>query len=221
LSRRGSITSVKTLEIETPFGTAKAHVDPGEEARVALVLGHGAGGGVQAKDLVAVSGVARSLGMTVALVEQPYRVAGRRSPAPAQQLDAAWTAVIDHLVAADLRGLRLVVGGRSSGARVACRTAETTGAIGVICLAFPLQPPRRSGGKPAQSRLPELEAVTVPTLVVQGTRDPFGMPPATDRRTVVQVAGDHSLRTDLGAVGDAVRTWLAHVGLESQAAPTS
>jgi uncharacterized protein len=221
LTRRGSITSVKTLEIETPFGTAKAHLDHADEPQAALVLGHGAGGGVQAKDLVAVSGVAQSVGMSVALVEQPYRVAGRRSPAPSHQLDAAWTAVIDHLVTAELCGLRLVVGGRSSGARVACRTAEATGAIGVICLAFPLQPPRRAGRTPAQSRLPELEAVTVPTLVVQGTRDPFGMPPATKRRTVVQVAGDHSLRSDLGAVGDAVRTWLAHVGLESQAAPTS
>jgi uncharacterized protein len=221
LTRRGSITSVKTLEIDTPFGTAKAHLDHADEPQAALVLGHGAAGGVQAKDLVAVSGVAHSVGMSVALVEQPYRVAGRRSPAPAHQLDAAWTAVIDHLVAAELRGLRLVVGGRSSGARVACRTAEATGAIGVICLAFPLQPPRRVGGTPAQSRLPELEAVTVPTLVLQGTRDPFGMPPATERRTVVQVAGDHSLRSDLGAVDDAIRTWLAQVALESQAAPTS
>ena len=221
MTRRDSITSVKTLEIETPFGTAKAHVDRGEEPRMALILGHGAGGGVQAKDLAEVARVAHSLGMTVALVEQPYRVAGRRSPAPAHQLDAAWTAVIDHLVAAELHDLPLVVGGRSSGARVACRTAEATGAIGVICLAFPLQPPRRSGATPAQSRLPELDAVTVPTLVVQGTRDPFGMPPPTERRTVVQVAGNHSLRTGLGAVGDAVRTWLARVVLESHATPAS
>jgi predicted alpha/beta-hydrolase family hydrolase len=212
---------VKTLEIDTPFGTARAHLDRADEPRVALVLGHGAGGGVQAKDLAEVAGVAHSLGMAVALVEQPYRVACRRSPAPAHHLDAAWTAVIDHLVAAELRGLRLVVGGRSSGARVACRTAEATGAIGVICLAFPLQPPRRSGGKRAQSRLSELEAVPVPTLVVQGTRDPFGMPPATERRTVVQVAGNHSLRTDLGAVGDAVRTWLARVVLESHVTTAS
>jgi predicted alpha/beta-hydrolase family hydrolase len=198
---------VKTLEIDTPFGTANAHLDAAEEPRAALVLGHGAGGGVQAKDLVAVANVAHSAGVSVALVEQPYRVAGRRSPAPAHQLDAAWTAVIDHLVAGELHGLRLVVGGRSSGARVACRTAEATGAVGVLCLAFPLQPPRRSGATPAQNRLPELDAVTVPTLVVQGARDPFGMPPAGERRTVVQVAGDHSLRTDLGAVGEAVQAW--------------
>jgi predicted alpha/beta-hydrolase family hydrolase len=159
--------------------------------------------------------------MSVALVEQPYRVAGRRAPAPAHQLDAAWTAVIDDLVAGELHGLTLVVGGRSLGARVACRTAEATGAVGVLCLAFPLQPPRRSGTTPAQSRLPELDAVTVPTLVVQGTRDPFGIPPATKRRAVVQVAGDHSLRTDLGAVGEAARAWLLRVVLVSHATRTS
>jgi predicted alpha/beta-hydrolase family hydrolase len=221
LIRPGSISSVKTLEIDTPFGTAKAHLETAAEQRAALVLGHGAGGGVQAKDLVAVAHVAHSVGLSVALVEQPYRVAGRRAPAPARQLDAAWTAVIDHLLAGELRGLPLVAGGRSAGARVACRTAETIGAIGVLCLAFPLQPPRRSGATPAQSRLPELDAVTVPTLVVQGMRDPFGIPPATERRTVVQVAGDHSLRTDLGAVSEAVRAWFLHVVLESHATRTS
>jgi uncharacterized protein len=212
---------MKTLEIDTPSGTAKAHLNGADEPRAALVLGHGAGGGVQAKDLAAVARVAHSLGISVALVEQPYRVAGRRSPAPAHHLDAAWTAVLDRLVAAELHGLRFVVGGRSSGARVACRTAEAVGAIGVVCLAFPLQPPRRSGATPAQSRLPELDAVTVATLVVQGTRDPFGMPPATGRRTVVQVAGDHSLRTDLDAVGEAVRAWLLGVVLQSPRAQTS
>lgn len=211
--RRGSITSVKTFEIDTPFGTAIAHLNHATEARAALVLGHGAGGGVQAKDLVAVAHVAHSVGMSVALVEQPYRVAGRRSPAPAHRLDAAWTAVIDHLVAGELHDLPLVVGGRSAGARVACRTAKAVGAVGVLCLAFPLQPPRRSGAKPAQSRLPELDAVTVPTLVVQGSRDPFGIPPANKGRTVVQVAGDHSLRTDPAAVSEAVQAWLLRVVL--------
>ena len=161
---------MKTLEIDTPFGTAKAHVESVDDPRAALVLGHGAGGGVQAKDLVAAARAAESVGVSVALVEQPYRVAGRRSPAPAHQLDAAWTAVIEHLLAGELRGLPLVVGGRSSGARVACRTAAATGAVGVLCLAFPLQPPRRAGAAPAPSRLAELDAVTVPTLVVQGTR---------------------------------------------------
>jgi predicted alpha/beta-hydrolase family hydrolase len=214
LIRRGSIVPVRTLEIDTPFGTANARLNSADEPRAALVLGHGAGGGVQAKDLVEVARVAHSVGLSVALVEQPYRVLGRRAPAPAGQLDAAWTAVIDPLVAGELRGLPLVVGGRSSGARVACRAAETVGAAGVICLAFPLLPPRRSGAKPAQSRLPELDAVTVPTLVVQGTRDPFGIPLPTQRREVVEVAGDHSLRTDLGAVGEAVRAWLHRLVLE-------
>jgi predicted alpha/beta-hydrolase family hydrolase len=221
LIRRGSIISMKTLEIDTPFGTANAQLNSADEPRAALVLGHGAGGGVQAKDLVAAAGVAHSVDLSVVLVEQPYRVAGRRSAAPAHQLDAAWAAVIDHLVVGELQGLPLVVGGRSAGARVACRTAEAMRAIGVLCLAFPLQPRRRSGAKPVQSRLPELDAVTVPTLVVQGSRDPFGIPPATKLRTVVQVAGDHSLRTDLAAVSEAVRAWLLHVVLESHTMRTS
>ena len=195
------------LAVETPHGRANAHLHPAAgEPKAALVLGHGAGGGVASRDLAAVTSVARSEGFSVALVEQPYRVAGRRSPAPAHQLDAAWTAVIDYLLAGELRGWQLVVGGRSSGARVACRTAGATGAVGVLCLAFPLLPPGRAATTP--SRLPELDAVTVPTLVVQGARDPFGIPPAAARRTVVQVPGDHSLRTDVGAVADAVRAWL-------------
>jgi len=202
---------MKTLEIDTPHGPAKAHVDPAAAARAALVLGHGAGGGVGSRDLVTVSAVAGEEGIGVVLVEQPYRVAGRRSPAPAHQLDTAWTAVLEHLRAGELRGLPLLVGGRSLGARVACRTVEATGAVGVICLAFPLEPPRRSKAAPAKSRLAELDAVTVPVLVVQGARDPFGIPPAAKYRTVVEVAGDHSLRTDLGAVADAVRAWLPGV----------
>jgi hypothetical protein len=199
------------LEVETPHGRANAHLQTAAEPRAALVLGHGAAGGVASRDLVAVTGVARSEGISVALVEQPYRVAGRRAPAPARQLDAAWIAVVDHLLAGELRGLPLVVGGRSSGARVACRTAAATGAVGVLCLAFPLQPPHRSGTTARPSRLTELDDVTVPTLVVQGARDPFGIPPAGVRRTVVQVPGDHSLRTDLQAVAAAVRTWLSGV----------
>jgi predicted alpha/beta-hydrolase family hydrolase len=202
---------VKSLEIDTPFGVARAHLERVDDPKGALVLGHGAGGGITARDLVAAAHAARSAGLSVALVEQPYRVAGKRSPAPARQLDAAWTAVMEHLRGGELRGLPLVVGGRSSGARVACRTAEATGAVGVLCLAFPLRPPRRGGVAPAPSRLPELDAVTVPTLVVQGTRDRFGMPPSTERRTVAKVAGDHSLRTDLGALEEAVRAWLLRV----------
>ena len=192
-----------TVELGTPHGPARAHLHHAERPRGALVLGHGAGGGVAARDLVKATEVALGEGYSVALVEQPYRVAGRRSPAPARQLDAAWTAVVDELRAGELAGLPLITGGRSSGARVACRTAADTGAVGVLCLAFPLQPP---GDRP--SRLPELDAVTVPTLVVQGVRDHFGLPPAAPNRTIVQVAADHGLRTDLTAVGEAIRMWL-------------
>ena len=199
------------LEVETQHGQANAYLHFADRPRAALVLGHGAAGGVSAPDLVAVTDVACSEGFTVALVEQPYRVAGRRAPAPARQLDAAWTAVVDHLLAGELHGLPLIVGGRSSGARVACRTVEATGAVAVLCLAFPLQPPRRSGAAAATSRLPELDAVPVPTLVVQGAGDPFGIPPAASHRTVVQVPGNHSLRTDLGAVTAPVRAWLLRV----------
>jgi uncharacterized protein len=196
-----------TVEVDTPQGPAKVHLHLAERPGAALVLGHGAGGGFASPDLVAVTVAALSDGVSVALVEQPYRVAGRRSPAPAPRLDVAWTAVVEHLLAGELRGLPLVVGGRSSGGRVACRTAEATGALGVLCLAFPLQPPRRSAA-PARSRLQELDAVSVPTLVVQGERDPFGIPPAAARRTVVLVPGDHSLRTDPEAVAAAARAWL-------------
>lgn len=194
------------LDIETPSGPARAHLHPVAGARAGLVLGHGAGGGVGAPDLAAATRAALAEGVSVALVEQPYRVAGRRSPAPAPQLDAAWIAVVEQLRADALAGLPLLAGGRSSGARVACRTAAATGAAGVLCLAFPLQPPRRS--KPAPSRLPELEEVSVPVLVVQGERDPFGLPPAGGLREVVLVPGDHSLRA-AQPVEDAVRGWLA------------
>jgi predicted alpha/beta-hydrolase family hydrolase len=202
---------VKVVEIETPHGPANAHLHPADEPRASLILGHGAGGGVEAPDLVAATEAAGAEGVSVALVEQPYRVAGRRSPAPARQLDAAWMAVIDDLVAGELRGLPLIVGGRSLGARVACRTVEATRPVAMLCLAFPLQPPGRSGRPPSPSRLPELDELTVPTLVVQGERDRFGMPPAGTNRTVVTVPGDHSLRKDPDAVAAAVRDWLPSV----------
>jgi hypothetical protein len=192
------------IGVDTPHGPARAHLHHAEQPRAALVLGHGAAGGVTAGDLVAARDAALGERVSVALAEQPYRVAGRRSPAPARQLDAAWTAVVEHLRAGELRSLPLIVGGRSLGGRVACRTAASAGAIGVLCLAFPLQPPGRS----VESRLPELEAVTLPTLVVQGERDPFGIPPPGPNRTVIQVPGDHGLKTDLEAVSDAVRDWL-------------
>ena len=169
------------IELNTPSGPARAHLHRAEQARGSLVLGHGAGGGVEAPDLIAARDAALGAGYTVALVEQPYRVAGRRSPAPARRLDEAWITVIEQLRAAELQGLPLVVGGRSLGARVACRTLQETGGEAVLCLAFPLVPPRR-GDKPPQSRLPELEAVAVPVLVVQGESDRFGMPPEGPNR---------------------------------------
>jgi uncharacterized protein len=188
------------LELDTPHGPARVHLHPAESAAGTLVLGHGAGGGVGSPDLVGATEAAREAGLSVALVEQPYRVAGRRSPAPAAQLDAAWVAVISQL---PLEGLPLLVGGRSAGARVACRTAAEVGAAAVVCLAFPLHPP----GRPEKSRLEELDAVEVPTLVVQGERDPFGLPPPGLNRQVVTIPGTHSLRSS-AAVREVVREWL-------------
>ncbi len=174
------------------------------------MLGHGAGGGVSAPDLSATATAARRAGLDVVLVEQPYRVAGRRAPAPAPHLDAAWLAVIARLAGRELAGRPLVFGGRSMGARVACRTAAEGNAVAVLCLAFPLLPPRRAAARTAPvSRAPELDAVPVPTLVVQGDRDRFGMPAPRSDRSVVTVTGDHSLRGDLEAVSRAVGDWLA------------
>ena len=187
-------------EIDTPHGPARAHLQPVERPRALLVLGHGAGGGVTAPDLVAAAEEANRAGVSVALIEQPYRVAGRKSPAPAHRLDAAWLAVVDAL-----RGDEPVLcGGRSSGARVACRTSARTGAIGVLCLAFPLHPP----GRPERTRLPELDAVEVPVLIVQGESDPFGMPPEAPGREVVRVRGDHGLKSDRPGLRTAVAGWL-------------
>jgi predicted alpha/beta-hydrolase family hydrolase len=194
------------LELDTPHGLARAQVDAVDRPLAALVLGHGAGGGIQAPDLVGAAQAARSAGVSVALVEQPYRVAGRRSPAPANQLDAAWIAVVSQLRAGPLGSLPLLTGGRSAGARVACRTVAETESVGVLCLAFPLHPP----GRPEKSRLAELDAVDVPTLVVQGDHDPFGMPPDGPNRTVTPIPGTHSLKSTT-AVTAAVSDWLASV----------
>jgi predicted alpha/beta-hydrolase family hydrolase len=161
---------------------------------------------VDARDLVTVRDVAVGLGMAVARVTQPYRVAGRRAPAPAPRLDEAWIAAVAAVRRRrGLAGVPLVVGGRSSGARVACRTAAVCGADAVLALAFPVHPP----GKPDASRLDELDGVTVPVLVIQGDRDPFGMPPGRRGRRVVVVAGDHSLGRDSAAVAAAVSPFLA------------
>ena len=183
---------MRLLEVDRPAG--------------AVALGHGAGGGIEAPDLLAAAAAAHEAGFTAAMVEQPYRVAGRRSQPPARQLDSAWLAVIAQLRDAHLPGTRLITGGRSAGARVACRTASEASAVGVLCLAFPLHPPGRADD-PSKSRLPELEAVQVPVLVVQGESDPFGMPPGGPRRTVVRVPGDHSLRRT-APVKAAVAEWL-------------
>jgi predicted alpha/beta-hydrolase family hydrolase len=204
-------------QIDTPSGPARAHLRRVDGARAAVVLGHGAGGGIEAPDLTAAAEAAGSAGFSVALVEQPYRVAGRRSPAPAKRLDEAWVVVIAQLRSDQLAGLPLIVGGRSLGARVACRTVEQTGAVAVLCLAFPLIPPRR-GEKPPESRLPELEAVQLPVLVVQGESDRFGRPPEGPDRQVARVAGDHGLKTDTDAVADAVREWLASLPLPAASA---
>jgi uncharacterized protein len=189
--------------VDTPAGAARVHVSPGT-GRGLVLLGHGAGGGVDAPDLLAVTAGLQTAGWTVGRVEQPYRVRGRRAPDRAPVLDAGWTAVVAAL-RGDWGG-PLVTGGRSSGARVACRTAADTGAVAVVCLAFPLRPPRR----PEQSRAGELAAAGVPVLVVQGERDPFGGPADFPvGPTVVAVPGDHSLRRAAPAVAAAVVAWLA------------
>jgi uncharacterized protein len=195
------VTDAATVEVPTPHGPARiTRRDADGPSRGLLLLGHGAGGGVGAPDLLVAAGAALALGVHVVLVEQPYRVAGRRAPSPAVQLDAAWLAVVEHV-----RGdLPLVVGGRSSGARVACRTATAANAAGVLCLAFPVHPP----GRPEKDRLAELAMPTVPILVVQGQTDPFGRPEPAPGRDVVLLRGDHSLKSDAPGLRQAVSSWL-------------
>jgi uncharacterized protein len=203
---------VTALSIPTPHGPAEAELhrcpQPGAElpfgSGAALLLGHGAGGSTSAPDLVASASAALASGVHVALIAQPYRVAGRRAPAPARQLDEAWLAVARYLADGVFADLPLVFGGRSSGSRVACRTAVAGGAVAVLCLAFPVHPP----GRPDRSRMPELDGVDVPVLVVQGERDPFGRPEPAAGREIVLVPGDHSLTADPAAVGRAVARWL-------------
>jgi predicted alpha/beta-hydrolase family hydrolase len=169
-------------EVQTRRGPARLH-EGGPPERV-LVLGHGAGGGVDALDLVAAADAALEVGWGVVLVEQPWRLKGRRVAEAPPRLDEAWVDVL-----AELPGRR-VVGGRSAGARVACRTSAQVGAVGVLCLAFPLHPP----GKPEKSRLPELAGVAVPRLVVQGGRDAFGVPD----EAVLVAGADHGFRVAKG-----------------------
>jgi predicted alpha/beta-hydrolase family hydrolase len=201
-------------EIDTPHGLARAHLTDGGSAGT-LVLGHGAGGGVESADLVEVTDEASRAGWRVVRVEQPWRVAGRRIATAPLRLDEGWTAVLADLRADDVLTGPLVLGGRSAGARVACRTAAGQGAAGVLALAFPLHPP----GKPERSRAGELTAVAVPLVVVQGETDAFGAPAdvaavLTGRpgASVYAVPGDHSLKKNVEVVAAAAMSWLGELG---------
>lgn len=219
MSRESRINSSSSLDgtvlsIETPEGEARAVVSPADRERLTLVLGHGAGGGIEAPDLVALAHALPTQGVTVIRVEQPWRVAGRRVATRPAALDVAWSAVLAELALAG----PVVAGGRSAGARVACRTAVSVGAIGCLALAFPLHPP----GRPETSRIGELTAAGVPTLVVQGDRDSFGGPPEFPELAAGIVVrrvpfADHSMRVAksapvtqreaLSLVVDAVSRW--------------
>ncbi|MDW5330360.1 alpha/beta family hydrolase [Plantactinospora sp. KLBMP9567] len=196
-------------EIGTPRGPARVDVDlPRPGPTTLLVLGHGAGGSVDAPDLVALRDAAVGAGVAVARVTQPYRVAGRRAPAPAGQLDEAWVAVVTALLGRYRSTPTLVVGGRSSGARVACRTAGMLGASGIVALAFPLHPP----GRPERSRAAELRT-GLPTLVLNGDRDPFGVPAAEPGVQVEVRPGErHDLRVDPAGTAELVLGWLRERG---------
>ncbi|MFF3269856.1 alpha/beta family hydrolase [Streptomyces chrestomyceticus] len=199
--------------VETPVGEARITWHPAKGARAVLAVSHGAGGGIEARDLRALAAELPARGYTVALVEQPWRVAGKKlAPAP-KTLDTAWTALWPAL---EKPGLPVVAGGRSAGARVACRTARALSAHGVLALSFPLHPP----GKPEKSRADELTGAGLPTLVVQGGRDPFGRPSEFPVGTrVVEVPyGDHGFavpkKADLdepaamAVITDAAGEWL-------------
>ena len=199
--------------VETPQGPARLVVhEPGDDARGVLVLGHGAGGGVGAPDLGAARAQALRQGWRVVLLEQPWHVAGRKVATAPPRLDEAWLAALEQVP----REGPLVVGGRSAGARVACRTAAGLGAVGVLALAFPLHPP----GRPDRSRAGELAlpgAAGVPVVVVQGERDAFGTPADITALglagvDVVAAPGDHALRGAAGPVADGVRAVLTHAG---------
>jgi predicted alpha/beta-hydrolase family hydrolase len=199
------------VEIATPSGPAFADIDrPRTAATALLVLTHGAGGGVESADVTAVRGAALKAGIAVVRLVQPYRVAGRSAPpAATDKQDEAWLAAV--AVIRRRRGfgaLPLIVGGRSNGARVACRTARASGASGVVALAFPVHPP----GKPDVTRLPELDGAGLPVLVVQGDRDPFGMPPVAKGRELLVIPGaGHSLNRELPTIAAAVTRFVTSV----------
>ena len=183
-------------EVATPEGPGRWHLDPAEEPRALLALGHGAGGGVTAMDLALLARELPAVGVTVARFEQPWRLAGRKVAVPPPRLDIGWLPAVRSLSERpEGQDLPLVVGGRSAGARVACRTATELGAAAVLCLAFPLHLP----GRPEKSRLPELLQPSVPRLVLQGTRDTFG--------------SAAELSDDLAAAGDAIRVGVEVVPL--------
>ncbi len=215
LGRLASALMVDGELLDTPHGPARVFRRPADEgadaakrrsangasAEATLLLGHGAGGSVEAPDIQAVTSAATAAGIDVVLVEQPYRVAGKRSAAPAPKLDEAWASVVEQLGLAGST-VPFFAGGRSSGARVACRTAKATGAAGVVCLAFPLITPKGA------SRQDELDAAGVPVFIAQGESDRFGMPEPGEGREVVRVRGDHGLKRDLDVVSAAVVAWI-------------
>jgi predicted alpha/beta-hydrolase family hydrolase len=199
------------VEISTALGPAQVTLDPAKRPEFLFVMTHGAGGGVETRDVLAAGAAAAGLGATVALVLQPYRVRGARAPGNADKQDAAWLEVIEAL---RLPGVPLVQGGRSNGARLACRTAQAAGAQAVVALAFPLHPP----GRPENSRAGELRQAGTDVLVVNGERDPFGIPAASDASRVVVLPGEtHSLSRHPDAVRAAVADWLGELPWLSRA----
>ncbi|WP_227979229.1 alpha/beta family hydrolase [Nocardia spumae] len=194
------------MRIETNAGVAEIEISAGTGERFLMVLTHGSGGGVEAKDLLAVTDRAVALGGVVARVVQPYRVAGRRAPGSATVQDAAWLEIVAAL-RKRAPGRPLIQGGRSNGARVACRTAVEAGAKGVLALSFPLHPP----GKPEKTRRAELLAASahLDVVVINGERDPFGIPDAADAAAVTVVPGQpHSFRGGFDLIADTVEPWL-------------
>jgi uncharacterized protein len=195
------------MDIVTGAGPARAELEGPAKPAFLLVLTHGAGGGVATKDILATRRAAVEAGAAVALVTQPYRIRGARAPGSPDRQDAAWLEIIGAL-RGDYPGLPLVQGGRSNGARLACRTAPAAGAAGVVALAFPLHPPGKAG-EPGRSRAAELRAAGVPVLAISGDRDPFGVPDPADADRLVVLAGEtHALSRHPEAIAAAVASWL-------------